>query len=444
VRKIIPNALVLLFLVGSFLLIMPVKASSALENTWATKAHIPQAADGCKAAVVDGKIYVIGGSQNYQYDPATDNWTVKAPMPTPREYFGIAVHQNRIFTIGGYSWNGGNPIYAFSTNEVYDPSTNTWETKSPLPTARQYIQASVVNGEIYVVGGQIGGVNPRARTTTTLNEVYNVENDSWTTKAPIPYGVLGYASAVYGGRIYVFGGVNVGFTEIYDPMNDSWSMGKPMPTLVEYAGAAATTGVLAEEKIYLIGGMSNHDHPFVRDTVQVYNPENDTWKYGEPMPTARMWLTIAVVNDTLYVFSRYPICTNEQYFPLGYGSIPPKVSILYPTNCTITNTSFLLQFVSNKLIQPSSYSLDGQLNESIAGNTTLTELSSGTHNITVYVNDTFGNVGTSETVTFDIAKPAEHPLTTVVIAGVLAVVVVMGIGLLYRRHRRVLSGRRVS
>ncbi|MGD6852807.1 MAG: Kelch repeat-containing protein [Candidatus Bathyarchaeia archaeon] len=441
-RKAIPIALVLLFLVSSCLLSMPVKASSALENTWATKAHIPQAADGCKAATVDGKIYVIGGSQNYQYDPATDNWTVKAPMPTPRDFFGIAVYQNRIFTIGGYSRNGGNPIYALSTNEVYDPSTNTWETKSPLPTGRQYIQASVVNGEIYVIGGRTGGI----KTTTAVNEVYNVENDSWTTKAAIPYGVLGYASAVCGGRVYVFGGLdeflgpssaNVDFTQIYDPMNDSWSMGKPMPTLAEYAGAAATTGELAEERIYLIGGMGiSNEHPFVRDTVQVYDPENDTWNYGKPMPTARMWLTIAVVNDMLYVFSRYPICTNEQYFPLGYGSIPPKISILYPTNCTITNTSFLLQFVSNKQIQLSSYSLDGQLNVSIAGNTTLTGLSSGTHNITVYVNDNFGNVGKSETVTFGIAKPVEPLPTIVVIAVVLAVVIVVGVGLLYSRHLR--------
>ena len=375
VAKSIALVLVLVFLTSSCIGTTEfVYASSATENTWETKARIPQAAEGCRAAVVDGKIYVIGGSQNYQYDPATDNWTVKAPMPTPREYFGIAVYQNRIFTIGGYSWNDGNPIYAFSTNEVYDPSNNSWQTKSPLPTARQYIQASVLNGEIYVIGGKNGGVSPSARTTTNLNEVYSVENDSWTTKAAIPYEVSCYASAVYGGRVYVFGGVNVDFTQIYDPMNDSWSMGKPMPTLVEYAGAAATTGVLAKERIYLIGGMSNHDHPFVRDTVQVYDPENDTWTYGKPMPTARMWVTIAVVNDTLYAFSRYPICTNEQYFPLGYGSIPPKIIILYPTNCTITNTSFLLQFVSNKQIQLSRYSLDGQLNVSIAGNTTLTGL----------------------------------------------------------------------
>ena len=44
-----------------------------VENTWVTKADMPQTIMGCKAAVYDGKIFVIGNSANYMYDPTTDN-----------------------------------------------------------------------------------------------------------------------------------------------------------------------------------------------------------------------------------------------------------------------------------------------------------------------------------------------------------------------------------
>lgn len=56
---------------------------------------------GVRAAVVCGKIHVIGGSIHYIYEPIKKDWIAKEPMPTARRYFGIAVCQNKIYTIGG-------------------------------------------------------------------------------------------------------------------------------------------------------------------------------------------------------------------------------------------------------------------------------------------------------------------------------------------------------
>ena len=55
-----------------------------------------------------------------EYDPATDTWATKAPMPTPRWNLGVATASNgKIYAIGGF--NGS----LLATVEEYDPATNT-------------------------------------------------------------------------------------------------------------------------------------------------------------------------------------------------------------------------------------------------------------------------------------------------------------------------------
>ena len=116
---------------------------------------------------------------------------------------------------------------------------------------------------------------------------------------------------------------------------------------------------------------------------------------------------------------------------------PPKVSIRSLENKTYCTPTIPLNFITNEPISQSAYSLDGQENVTIAGNTTLTELSRGDHNITVYAKDEAGNVGASETIWFSVAEPFPF----VPIATASALVVFVGVGLLvYFRKRNIKSG----
>ena len=83
---------------------------------------------------------------------------------------------------------------------------------------------------------------------------------------------------------------------------------------------------------------------------------------------------------------------------------PPAITILSPENKTYTTTSIPLTFTVNETASWMGYSLDGGLNITITGNTTLTELSDGVHSLAIYANDTAGNMGASDTVYFTIVS----------------------------------------
>ena len=217
-------------------------------NSWVQKASMSTARTSLGVAVVNGKIYVIGGFSsdqntffaiNEEYDPSTNTWTEKASMPTPRFGCAVTVCENKIYVIGGQTAIGTANGYTNAT-EVYNPATNTWVTKAPIPISESGFSANVVDGKIYLMYG-------------TLNEVYDPATDSWTTKAPMPTAVYLHASAVMDNKIYVISNL----TQIYDPKTDMWSFGAPIPTSVSQATAGATTGVAAPKAIYVIGGSTD-------------------------------------------------------------------------------------------------------------------------------------------------------------------------------------------
>jgi len=292
----------------------------AAENSWETMASMPTARSSFGVAVIDGKIYAIGGfgggalSSNEEYDPVTNTWTTKANMPTARESFGIAVWQNRIYAIGGRTNNG-----LTSVNEVYDPATDTWENKKSMLTSRFGVVANVVGGKIYVIGGAPGVKSDFIK----INEVYDLSTDTWATETPMTYSDSLYDSVVVDSKIYVVGTL----TQIYDPEIDAWSLGAPPPVPV-HGTIGATTGLWAAKRIYLLGG--NLPHGNTTNLNQIYNPEDNTWTVGTPMTYDRAGLAIANVNDTLYALGGYhlkwyntpvspqDVAFNEHYFPIEY------------------------------------------------------------------------------------------------------------------------------
>ena len=73
-------------------------------------------------------------------------WTTEAPMPTARQFLGAGVVNGKLYAVGGYT--GG----VLDTVEAYDPATNAWRTRASMPTMRCCLAAGVVHGILYAVG----------------------------------------------------------------------------------------------------------------------------------------------------------------------------------------------------------------------------------------------------------------------------------------------------
>ena len=452
-------------LVLFFLMITPfvataqhVPSADVLENSWISRAQMHEARSKLGLAVVNDKIYAIGGSTsnrepagtfvgtNEEYDPATNIWTMKASMPTPRADFAIATYQNKIYCIGGAVGvkivdESDYPVplgfkYTITSklNEVYDTARDTWTTKSPMPKATMKFQAHMVNGKIYAIG-------------TTFTYVYDPDDDSWINKTRMPQlqPASSLVSAVVGNKIIFTGEFRIGWNYasaqkviIYDTETDSWKEGGAGPTVISAGAAGATTGMKAPARVYVLGlALEQYPYPSVN---RVYNPKTDTWATAGAMPTNRSDFGVAVVNDILYVIGGYVRLPrsltltnlNEQYVPIGYSN-PPEIKIQSPVNQLYNASSISLIFTIDKPISWAGYSLDGKENVTIMGNTTITGLSNDLHNVTVYVKDPLENIGGSETVIF---STSESFPTASVAAASIASIAVAGIGLLFYFKKR--------
>ena len=249
-------------------------AGEGRADEWQTRAPIPTARGYATAVEVDGAIYVIGGDvtggggftgANERYDPASDSWGIMAPMPTARCLEGLAEVNGRIYAIGGSN------DFILRTNEEYDPVTDTWTTKAPMPTARAYLGATAIRGKIYAIGG-IGGPIP-GWYNMNVNEEYDPLTDSWSTRDPMPTARHHLLVAAAYDRIYAIGGWLSGpgdvldTNEEYDPVSDSWIPMTPMTTARTAAGAEAGNN------IYVISGFGNSLLDAPLDINEEYTPD---------------------------------------------------------------------------------------------------------------------------------------------------------------------------
>jgi N-acetylneuraminic acid mutarotase len=335
----------------------PIKATG---DFWAERTPMPTASEYAGAVTVKGEIYVILPNSTYFYNPSIDMWASKSSMPTVQYGFAIATYQNMIYVFGGCSGfnpTSGYPINCTHANEVFNPATDSWEKRAPMLTARAELQANVVNGKIYLIGGTLPSGD-----ISNASEVYDPSSNSWSSALPIPYPVGLYASAVLNNKIYIEGGGQSGpkisdLNQIYDPETNVWTLGAPLPAPLVWAGAASTTGVFAPAQLYVLGGTSDGINGV--NTNRIYDPQSNSWTIGALMPTTRGALSAAVANDTLYALGgtdNFPNpqagtkAANEEYFPSGYRDLLPSSPSLSSIYIAVTVAVFALIAVAATVI----------------------------------------------------------------------------------------------
>ena len=255
--------------------------------------------------------------------PVSLTWTTRAAMPTARESFGIATDGSGAI----YAFGGRNATGTLGTVERYDPSTDDWSPRTPMPVP---LNGSLAvrggDGIIYVIGG-----NSRVYDSSTFVQAYDPISDTWSFKSSYPVRTVGAAGALGSDdKIYVFGGypgccgsyLSSSFS--YDPASDTWTPIAPMPTPREAAAAA----LAANGRIYVAGG--NGSGP-VEQTMEAYDPATNTWETDAPMPIGMTNMSlVAAPNGDLYAFGEPEPFTGSAGTVLQYTPATNSWAALAP------------------------------------------------------------------------------------------------------------------
>jgi N-acetylneuraminic acid mutarotase len=230
-------------------------------DRWTKRPDIPMPVHHQAMVGYNGKVYVFGGgikhsptgdnwfptNRSWEYTPATTTWREIAPMPTRRGGGAAVEIAGKIYVIGGAGYHPGQQEEvsisatvahrAVNTMEVYDPATNTWETKMPMAVPRNHLAAGAVNGKIYVIGGRVGSSFVGASSNDSVEE-YDPATNMWRVRTRMPFPRSGMAYATHGGLIYMAGGEYLDSEmvgvfrnlEVYDPARDQFYLMPAMPT----------------------------------------------------------------------------------------------------------------------------------------------------------------------------------------------------------------------
>lgn len=294
---------------------------------WRARAPMPQARAEVGVAALGGRVYVVGGTVLREggapifasrlvtrYNPRTDRWSRRAPLPRGLTHVGVAALRGRLYAVGGFT--DIVHLHPQPVAYVYAPYRNTWRRLPDMPRRLGSVSVAAVDGRLHVLGGRasrtvvpIPGTDPpifQGYGTVRTHLVYHPVQRTWSRAAPLPVTPRDHAGvAVLGHRIHVFGGRvadvedNLSRHDVYDTRTRSWSRAAPLPT-PRSAGAA----VVVNGRIIYAGGECKSD-PAVDptgtyDDVTAYDPHVDRWVQLPPLPQARHAFGAARVGGHAY------------------------------------------------------------------------------------------------------------------------------------------------
>ena len=188
-------------------------------DAWHEGPEIPANRRRGSAGVVvyNDEIYLVCGIQNGhvngwvpwvdKYDPSTGTWTQLADAPIERDHYHAAVHDGKIYNMGGRRTGFGGSTFnpTVAQVDVYDIASNSWQqlpATSNIPTERAGCFTGVIGDEVIVAGGESGSQGAGHEET----EAFNVYTQSWRTLANMIDGRHGTSMLVNNGVLYVAAG----------------------------------------------------------------------------------------------------------------------------------------------------------------------------------------------------------------------------------------------
>ena len=280
-----------------------------VRNEWTMLAPMPakDAVTHQGIVVVDDKVWHIGGrlnsttgyltSQVWIYDITKNRWRRGPSLRDPATGKlvrwgggGAALIGRTIHVVGGFIFstcNSDQDKYHFTLDVdkwLADPQNTSWENKlKPLPIKRNHISTTVLNGKLYVIGGQFGH-DCGGGHDQKYSHVYNPLTDTWTRLTDLPMVRSHCEASIFpvDGKIYIGtgdGGTNQ-FTRFNPEANNgrgSWA-NLPAYTLRRgYIGAAAK---VIGDRLYFTCGRLENTRNIRAETMAAPFARNISYKLG--------------------------------------------------------------------------------------------------------------------------------------------------------------------
>ena len=255
------------------------------------------------AVLIGGHAYLLSedGGHFWTFDPHSGHAHRRRPMPERRKRFALAVHDGRIYAIGGREDGRVSDRVT-----VYDPHDDSWTERRSLPLGRYDLAAAACRGEIYAVGGR------RHRWFGTgwshHTDAYDPVRDRWERRSPLPHGCARLALAEHHEHLYALGGergffgarLMVSDCYRYHPEADEWQKQPRLPLARRDAAAVSFHG-----KLVVAGGAVDVADP----AVQEFDADTGVWSVAAPLPFARAGASAHVHGNLLLLTGGWgPAC----------------------------------------------------------------------------------------------------------------------------------------
>lgn len=297
---------------GPFMLTLLIPLNCTLaQGTWTQKADMPFFKNHHSAAASGGKIYLFGGGADlsactnevWEYDPISDNFIAKAPMPVALCGAATVEVDGKIYLFGG-----GTTFVGEVSNAAleYDVVNNSWKTLASMPTARGYASASNPTGGSIQKLVVFGGGTAYAASILDTVEYYEPVANTWTSGwvgALTGFARGGHTAQTYEKEIFIFGGVAGPSSPaeetvlIFDLIGGYGIVDTMLARRVFHASCAIG------DKAFVMGGMDAMGGP-VHASAEMFNMAWENWSTVPvaSMLTARRAHAAAAVDKKVYVF----------------------------------------------------------------------------------------------------------------------------------------------
>lgn len=282
-------------------------APTGTTISWDAVAPSPINRAESNGAVVNGKLYVLGGlyvddgeilatTRSDVYDPATNTWSRIEDCPDKVTHSGIVVVGDTIWLIGGYFGDhpgpGGKKVWK------YDTSSDSWSRGPDLPFSRGAGGAALLNNQIHFFGG-MGYDRTWESSSHWVLDLSN-QGAGWKSRAPLINARNHTSGAAVNGYVYCIGGQwgqeedQIAQRDIdrYDPATDTWEKVAELPTVRSHVNAST---FVMNGKIVILGGETGYDQGL--RNVTVFDPLTNTTYEMSPLPEARSTSVAGVLPD---------------------------------------------------------------------------------------------------------------------------------------------------